>query len=267
MSVGNTNPGMPRNTDDSGGEGVSVLIQQNTNISVGRTGFLQKVEYEGSPDVSYQSSVTSQVGAIVTGEKDVKKPWNTDTSIGVIRFTHTKPSDVVNITVDDTDREDCAGSPIGESEQPLFTRNMDPVPKWTGFTPSKPSDVVFMNIDYDDRPDVEQKSPSSDSGIHSYDDNCTSLSTDYSNSDVHPSPDKIRSGDSSLALRRAIPVGPIDTPCSQAVVTELEAAIPDYASDATFDGYQSDVADLAGCNESWVHVQHPGQCHDFRPWS
>ena len=189
VSVEHTNPGMPRNTDDSGGEGVALLIPQNTNISVGRTGFLQKVESEGSPDNSYQSSVTSQAGAIVTGEKnDIRKPWNTKNSIGVIRFTHTKPSDVVIMKIDNTDREECEGSTISEGEQPLYMRKMDPVPKWTGFTPSKPSDVVYMNIDYDDRPDVEQKSPSSDSGIHSYDDKCTSLSAETQNSDVNPSP-------------------------------------------------------------------------------
>ena len=233
VSRGNADPSLPQNTDDS----------------VGCPGFLQISGSDDSPDNSYQSSVTSQTGAIDPGKKDVKKPWNTDNSIGVIRFTHTKPSDVVDITVDDTDQEDCAGSPISESEQPLFVRNMDPVPRWTGFTPMKPSDVVFMNIDYEGRPDTEQSPPTSDSGIHSYEDICPSLSTDCSNSDVNPGPEKVQSGDGSLALGRVIPVRLVDPYCSRTVVSGLASDIPDYASDATIDGYRSDVADLADFSE------------------
>ena len=254
VSGDDSDPGLPRNTDDSGGEDVDTLIPQNTNISVGQTGFLQKDESEGSPDNSYQSSVTSRAGAIVTGEKnDIRKPWNTEkNSIGVIRFTHTKPSDVVIMKIYDTDREECEGSIISEGEQPLYMRKMDPVPKWTGFTPSKPSDVVYMNIDYDDLPELEQKSQSSDSGIHSYDDNCTSLSTGSLNSDVVPGPEDTRTFDASLAQERLIPVRQISSHFHQAVVTELEVNIQESASVVNLNGYHSDVADLADFSDEEV---------------
>ena len=358
-------------------EGHDTVKPRNTDNSVGRNGFTQKYESDVSPDNSYQSLNTSHVGANVTEVRyDTSRPRNTDNSIGGIGFIPTKPSDVIFMNVGYNDGEESDGStvgdgdqslttgrsdvPLNDSYQPLITgpvganvledvqdtcymRNMDPLPKWTGFTPIKPSDVVYMNIDYneseecegsttsdgdqsiaagrsdvspnnsyqplktgpvganvledvqntcnmrnidplprwngftpikpsdvvymnidyDEFSDLDQNSPSSDSGIHSYDEHWTVLSTESPNSDSNQISESTRSIDISPVQERIVPVRQYDSNFHQGVVNTLQATVINHGSvsDLNMNGYNSDVAAMADFSDEDIEQWEDEETH------
>ena len=152
---------------------------------------------------------------------------------------------------------------LEDVQDTCYTRNMDPLPRWTSFTPIKPSDVVYMNIDYNEFSDLDQNSPSSDSGIHSYDEHWAVLSTESPNSDSIQISESTRSIDISPVQERIVPVRQCDSQFHRGVVNTLHATLIKHGSvsDLNTDGYNSDVAAMADFSDEDIEQWEDEETH------
>ena len=260
---------------------------RNTDTYIGQIGFAPmnpSTESEGnqslticnsdvSPDNSYQPLITGPAGANVSEDRhDTGHPRNTDTYIGQIGFApmnHSAESEGnQSLTIGKSDvspdnsYQPLITGPMGanvleDGQDTCLTRNMDPLIGQIGFTPIKPSDVVYMNNDFNGLSNLDENSPSSDSGIHSYDEHWAALSTESGNSDSIQTSESTRSIDISPVKKRIVPDRQLDPQFHRGVVNSLQANLVRHGSvsDLSTDGYNSDVAAMADFSDE-----------DIEPW-